>query len=764
VPDRLHILGIRHHGPGSALSMERALESIRPEVVLVEGPPEADEILSFAASPAMRPPLALLAYTADDPSLSIFYPFAEYSPEWRAILWALAHKKVVRFFDLPVAHRLAAMAADRDAKKLEPDTLGAKEPGTPTQVSTLRRDPLTALAAAAGYSDGEAWWNSLIEQGVHAPELFLAIESGMTTLRETAEHDGPQSPEDEMWEPRREAHMRIEAARALKQTAGEVAAVVGAWHVPALRRRVPVKEDHAQLRGLAKTKVSVTWVPWTEPRLASSSGYRAGIISPAWYAALWRELSTLEPGAPIDRRNLVARWLSRAARLLRDAGLSASTANVIETVRLAEAIAALRGLAVPGLPEMRDASLAALCGGEIAPLRLIEERLIVGTAVGEIDETVPQMPLQADLAKWQKRFRLKPEALEEEIALDLRTEAGSAKSQLLHRLALINVPWGRLLDPGGSRGTFRERWLIAWTPELSVRIAEALVWGATVEQAASGAAVERTRQATGLGQLAELVSACLFAGLADAARLTIDALQAGASNGAIEAMIEAVPPLAQILRYGTARELPAAELRLLVLGLSERVCVGLTYACRNLDSQQAAAMRTRLDAFNRAVPLIANDSLSADWVAVLVKLGDDDQAAPLLAGFAVRRLYDQTKIDATEAALRLSRALSPAQAPQAAGDWLDGFLSDAGQVLLHDNLLFAAVDAYLLALSEDDFTTLLPMLRRTFSTFGAMERRRILERARDDRVGSPAIADGESVAPGFERALPLLLRIMGLSQ
>jgi Family of unknown function (DUF5682) len=146
------------------------------------------------------------------------------------------------------------------------------------------------------------------------------------------------------------------------------------------------------------------------------------------------------------------------AALLRASGRQASTASAIEAARLAETLASLRDLALPGLDEMREASLATLCLGESAPWRLIETELVIGGAVGEIADDVPQMPLQADLTRLQKRLKLKPEALDRDVSLDLRSDAGLAKSLLFHRLDLINVPWGRLTEAGSSRGTFRENW------------------------------------------------------------------------------------------------------------------------------------------------------------------------------------------------------------------------------------------------------------------------------------------------------------------
>ena len=44
-----HIFGIRHHGPGSAWSLREALEALEPDCLLVEGPPDAREVLPLLA-------------------------------------------------------------------------------------------------------------------------------------------------------------------------------------------------------------------------------------------------------------------------------------------------------------------------------------------------------------------------------------------------------------------------------------------------------------------------------------------------------------------------------------------------------------------------------------------------------------------------------------------------------------------------------------------------------------------------------------------
>ncbi|WP_425554783.1 DUF5682 family protein, partial [Kitasatospora putterlickiae] len=126
------LLGVRHHGPGSARSVAAALEQLRPDAVLVEGPPEADPILGLAAAKDMVPPVALLAHAADDPARAAFWPYAEFSPEWVAIRYAGELGVPLRFIDLPAGYSFADTGdEDADAAGEDPD---------------LPRDPIARLA------------------------------------------------------------------------------------------------------------------------------------------------------------------------------------------------------------------------------------------------------------------------------------------------------------------------------------------------------------------------------------------------------------------------------------------------------------------------------------------------------------------------------------------------------------------------------------------------------------------------------------------
>lgn len=768
--DRAHLFGIRHHGPGSAASLLAALDALDPAMVLIEGSPEGEEMAQYAGLAGMKPPVAMLHYQADRPANAIFAPFAEFSPEWQALRWAIARGRPVRFCDWPAAHSLAmegegASASDPTLEGEAGEDLGEDE-NAPEPVSppVFSGDPLDALAEVAGYADGEAWWHAMVETSRPGPEIFAAIENAITELRGVSEVEGILGPARVERDEVREAFMRLAVRKALKDTQDDIAVVVGAWHVPALRAKVTLADDRASVRGLPKVKVNSAWVPWSDTRLSSASGYGAGVDAPGWYRHLWR---LHESGDTLSPEAFAARWQSQVAGIMREEGQTVASASTIEAARMAVTLSAMRGEPTPGLAEMHDATLATLCHGDEGALRQIERRLLIGERVGAIDEAVPQMPLALDLQRWQKKCRLKPEDLARDIALDLRSEAGLLKSTLLHRLNLIGVDWGVLIDAEAGRGTFRETWRIEWQPALSVQLAEALVYGTTIEIAAANRTVQRAHDTGDVAALAVMVKSCLLADLPDAAEAAISRLQAAAVvSGDIAALMQTVPTLVSILRYGTARPIPKAQLSGLISALAVEVNAAASSASADIEAGEAAAFASAMSEYDRALTLFGDADLSEVWDRELAAIAGHDRCAASVRGLALRILHDRAVWPIEDVVAVLSRALTPPAPPSDAGAFVESFLAGGAEVLLQDRPLLGAIDAWLMALDEESLVELLPMLRRGFSGFAESGRQRILsalgkgEIAEQSGLNADAARDVSSEFT--EQALPLLRAIMGI--
>lgn len=730
---QVSILGIRHHGPGSARMVVRALQAIRPDAVLIEGPPDAAEAVSLAAEAEMVPPVALLVYDPEVPSDASYYPFAEFSPEWQAIRWGLKNKADVRFIDLPVS--LRARHSDEEEKSRD-EHEGTEEENSSEQEShpstgdfERRRDPLEALAHAAGFEDGEQWWGRLIEErrGNDAPlDVFAAISEAMHAAR--AELGGKPHDADE---PAREAHMRRSIRAAVKEGFERIVVVCGAWHAPVLTadaiKSISAKADDEVLKGLSKRKTAATWIPWTFDRLSHASGYGAGVASPGWYEHLW-----------LNDQQISVRWLTKVARFMRDEDLDASPASVIESVRLAESLAALRGRAIAGLDELSEATLSILCHANPLPMRVIERKLIVGNRLGEVPAHAPSVPLQRDLAALQKSLRLKISADDTELDLDLRKEMDLARSQLLHRLGVIGVPWGRLAENQKQRtSTFHEVWKLQWKPEFAVAIIEAARFGNTVVDAASACVLKLASEAQDLSVLSELLGSIMLADLPGAVDAVIQRIQSlSAVAASVGALMDALPPLTRVLRYGNVRGTQAVMVTPLVDGLLTRVCAGLSPACASLDDDAARVMRDRIDSVSEAMAIAAQAEFSDRWHAELRKVGEADIHG-LVAGRAWRLLLDAQACDPETANIRISLALSRGNDPASASAWIEGFLSGSGTVLVHDQRLLAVVDEWVCSLDAATFEQVCPIARRTFSTFAKPERRMIGEGLTRGRAAKP---------------------------
>jgi hypothetical protein len=720
----VHLFGIRHHGPGSAHSLLHALETLDPDIVLIEGPPDANALIPLAGRADLEPPVALLIYVPEQPRSAVLYPFARFSPEWQAIQFALARGKPVRFIDLPQSARLKVQTDTAENTEAEEDTLS-------------RGDPLQPMATAAGYSDAERWWDHLVESRAGNDfEVFAAIHEMMSALRAELESEPP------LVERQREAYMRKSIRAARSEGFTRIAVVCGAYHTPALElaragkdtkerassevaagattlaaRMIAIpsaREDEALLRGLPKTKTAAAWVPWSYERLCYMSGYGAGIESPVWYELLWEK-----------RRALGAEWITRAARLLRAEDIPVSSAHVIEACRLADALAAVRGRPVPGLPEFNDAAIAVLGSGDALNLRLIHARWHFDARLGKVPEDFPAAPLQQDLAALQRRLRLPPKAEDKTLDLDLREAMDRERSHLLRRLRILGIDWGIPAQHGPvGKGTFHELWQIRWQPEFAIALIEASHHGHTVEQAASGAIVDRSTAADQLSALVSMLEDALFADLPDAIQPLVTAIENRAAAAAdVLQLLDAAPPLVSVYRYGNVRETDVALVAEILRGLVPRMLIGLPPACSNIDDDAAHELWKRITAVNQSLMALSHEEYLQGWRETLGRLTSSDTTHPLLAGYAHRLLYDAQRLQFDDLARALSLALSAGNAPSAAAGWIEGLLSGSSMLLIHDERLRALLDGWLREVPDGAFIQALPLLRRTFSEFPPAERR-----------------------------------------
>jgi hypothetical protein len=230
-------------------------------------------------------------------------------------------------------------------------------------------------------------------------------------------------------------------------------------------------------------------------------------------------------------------------------------------------------------------------------------------------------------------------------------------------------------------------------------------------------------------------------------------------------LMDALPPLTSIVRYGNVRKTDSEMVRHVIDGLVTRICVGLPGACGGINEEAAEEIFAKINAVNGAIALLQKEEQTRMWREVLLLLANAPTQNGIVAGRATRLLLDANEMKPTEAARRFSLALSRAHAPEKAASWLDGFIRGSGLLLLHDDSLWKVLDDWVTSLTQDHFTATLPLLRRTFASFRTAERRQLGTRVASggSSATNPGLRNTGFDEQRAKKSLPLLAQLLGLN-
>jgi hypothetical protein len=431
--------------------------------------------------------------------------------------------------------------------------------------------------------------------------------------------------------------------------------------------------------------------------------------------------------------------MTKVAKLLRKEDLDASSAHIIEAVRLAETLAVLRGLPISGIAEMDEAAKTIFCGGYDEPMQLIREKLIIGDLMGKVSDKVPVVPLQKDLEKLIKTARLSKEYQATEAitkALDLRKDTHTIASLLLHRLNVLNIDWGKSQAIRGQKqGSFHENWRLKWKVRFPLAIIEAGMWGNTVETAATNFIRKTAFEADALSKLSELLDSAIDADLQGALPYLVQLVQdKSAVTKDVLDLMRTLPILVKKLRYGTVRKTDLSSIKLVVNQILPRIFIGLPTVCQGVDDDAAAEIFELLQSTNRSISLLDNEFYLKNWNKTLLQISDNEAINGILSGGAVRILSDRNVITVEKTGDKMAFALSLSRDISEAAQWLEGFLHGSGLLLTYQYSLWNILDGWVERLPMEKFNDILPLLRRTFSAFDVSERQKMMDLAKKGQV------------------------------
>jgi len=724
----VRVFGIRHLSPAGAYRLNAYLDEVQPTAVLVEGPSDANDLIRQITSKGVVPPIAMLAYTDELPIRTLLYPWAEYSPEYQAFLWAGRKGALCEFIDLPSSHALALHGI-----KLEDEhtsSLEARRAFAHHQRGIY--DKITELAEEPDY---ESYWERYFEHSgsIGAYRDAISVFSGQ--LRELTEgEERVLLPQESAYNDVRESYMRrrIREALAAGHHPSKVVVVTGAYHALSLGYEGTAMTDE-ELASLPAAASRLTLMPYTYYKLSSRSGYGAGNEAPAYYQLFWE---CLQDGKLSE---LPKRYMSQLAVHMRENGTHRSTASVIEGVRMAEALASLRSGSQPTWRDLRDAAIVCLGGGELSVVAEALARTDIGTVIGRLPEGVSQTPLQDDLNRELRRLKLEKykSPVAQSLELDLRENRRVAseeaayldlnRSTFLHRLELLGMDFARKGSVRQDAATWAEHWTLQWSPQTEIQAVESTLKGETIEIAASYVIHERLQNCTDIVEAARLIRAASLCGLQKAigeALRTLQMLAVDAGNFA--QLAEAAFELSLLIRFSSVRKYDTSSFLPLLEQLFLSGALSLNEAA-NCNDDAAVAVLSAVQLLNTVAEEHYEQVNEALWIQELRRLAERDDRNPKLSGFSFAILLDRNCYSTEDIEREVSRRLSPGTPADLGAGWFEGLSQSNRYALLSRSALWEQLHAYIDSLEEEQFRRSLLYLRRAFSTFEPRQRAAVAE-------------------------------------
>lgn len=738
------IFGVRHLSPAAAFHLRQYLADKNPKCILIEGPSDATQFIHHIADNAVRPPIAIMAYTQSFPIESVLFPLANYSPEYQAIVWGKAHKCDVAFIDLPAASSLKFRQIMREAKS---NLLAEADENEDDSAQNLRAEfhesqhQLYAnIAKLADEQNYESYWERHFEHSPSVQHYQDGIVFQSSQIREMTEStEAVAEPLDNAYNHIREAYMHSEVLRIQKEKGyqlDEIVIIVGAYHVAGLETRF-ASETIEPMPPLPNSEIKQTLMPYSYLRLSSRAGYGAGNCAPYYFGMMWEALQS------DNLDNLAAQYLTKIAQNLRKDGHNASSASVIEAVRLSHALTTLKGGQYPVLSDLHEAAITCLGEGELSKVAVALNRTDIGTDMGYLPEGVGQTPIQEDMNLQLKRLKLQDyrNTVQKELALDLRenirvkSEAAAFldlhRSTFLHRLQVLNIPFAAAERNRQDSASWSEKWLLQWSTEVEITIIESNLKGETIEMAAAYELQHHLDECDSVGEAARIIRQiceCDLTSMFDTAITSLQMLLVDSED--FEAISDACFELSQLFQFGSLRRIDTQTLEPIIQQLFLRACLLLSDAA-HCDYAAAKNIASAIHALEQVAHDLYESVNVELWHAELTQIAHQDHYNTFLSGLAFALLLEHQLISDDDCSIEVARRFSAGVPADLAATWFEGLAARNRYALLSRIAIWRELNDYVTNLDEEGFKRAVVFLRRTLGQFEPSQKASIVDLLND---------------------------------
>lgn len=700
--------GVRHLSPAGAYHLCQTLDEINPDLVLIEGASDLNDMLPFLCHSDIKLPIAFLCYTKTYPIQTIRYPLAEYSPEYQGVLWAYRNGKKCKFIDLPSDCAIALETKEtEDVQELS----GEKQKGF---YHTIEKN--------TGESFNDFW-----ERGFE--QIDIGYENAVYELGKGLRLVDEMSKENMEYDQLREAYMRFQIEEAKKEGYQSIVCICGAYHVEGLKSGTPMTK--AEIKKLPRIETNTTLMPYSYYRLSQQSGYGAGNNAPAYFEMIWQGLKER------NYEKVGHHYISNVAQKQREQGHLVSVAEVLETVQLSKVLANLRGSKYPILRDLKDAIITCMGGGMLSHVVHSMTHIDIGTRIGAVPKGVRQTSIQIDFyhqlneLKLERFYNMETQRLELDLRENLRVKSEKSafldlnRSFFLHQLRVLNIPFCTLFSKK-EQAVWKEIWELQWSEICEIELVESTLLGDTIADATLFYLKEKSKEIESIFELSLLFQDSFLCGIDDAMEHILERLNiVVVEQFEVKEISETMQTLSSIIRYGSLRKFDYEKISSLLSVLYLRVCFCLEEACQ-CNQQVEDEIINSMETINRCQK--DNSFLEEKrWISLLKRIAMSTFLNPKCSGFALALLMERKELEEEVLATQMSYRFSPANKADVGARWFEGLALENHHSLISRIWIWQELNTYLDTLDDQEFKRAVVFLRRAFSDFSIAEKHRITE-------------------------------------
>lgn len=380
---------VRHHSPVCSWQLIRAIKEYQPDVILIEGPENANDMIGVLTDERTKLPAAFYYYYKDRKKFisdeaedyKCYYPFIYASPEYNALKTAAAMDIEARFIDLPYSEILITTAENKGLRS-------NKDKHSYTDDSRLIYSKFCKkLCEKTDLRTFEEFWEKYFE----IEGLRLSVQDFVQQMYTYCIITRNDETEDDLAADgtlARENHMALRIKEALKDNK-KVLAVTGGFHSLGLYELL--KSDNIQkekLHKLSQKDEGCFPVAYSYEAADTLSGYASGIQRPYFYDCVMNKQIHCDDPAGVYS-DTVLDLLIGTVRACDKHDIPVSMADASAAQSMMSGLAALRGCHECGLYELEDAITSSFIKGEktissALPIDLMHK---LATDVALIDHT-----------------------------------------------------------------------------------------------------------------------------------------------------------------------------------------------------------------------------------------------------------------------------------------------------------------------------------------------------------------------------------------